>query len=66
MFMSTLLKDLLTDLGYQVVAEASDDSSAVSLYKEKTIHHFSLTVLFVLYILAMFYIGCTILLKQEV
>jgi two-component system, chemotaxis family, chemotaxis protein CheY len=36
MFMRNLLKNLLTDNGYQVVAEASDGSSAVSLYKEKT------------------------------
>jgi two-component system, chemotaxis family, chemotaxis protein CheY len=35
-FMRILLKNLLTDNGYQVVAEASDGSSAVSLYKEKT------------------------------
>ncbi|AEH48864.1 response regulator [Parageobacillus thermoglucosidasius] len=35
MFMRNLLKNLLTDNGYQVVAEASDGSSAVSLYKEK-------------------------------
>jgi two-component system chemotaxis response regulator CheY len=36
MFMRKLLKNLLTDNGYQVVAEASDGSSAVSLYQEKT------------------------------
>jgi two-component system, chemotaxis family, chemotaxis protein CheY len=36
MFMRNLLKNLLTDNGYQVVAEAFDGSSAVSLYKEKT------------------------------
>jgi two-component system, chemotaxis family, chemotaxis protein CheY len=36
MFTRNLLKKLLTDNDYQVVAEASDGSSAVSLYKEKT------------------------------
>jgi two-component system, chemotaxis family, chemotaxis protein CheY len=36
MFTRNLLKKLLTDNGYQVVAEASDGSNAVSLYKEKT------------------------------
>lgn len=35
-FLRNLLKNLLSDNGYQVVAEASDGSSAVSLYKEKT------------------------------
>jgi two-component system, chemotaxis family, chemotaxis protein CheY len=35
MSMKNLLKNLLTDNDYQVVAEASDGISAVSLYKEK-------------------------------
>ncbi|RAK18713.1 two-component system chemotaxis response regulator CheY [Anoxybacillus vitaminiphilus] len=34
-FMRNLLKNLLNENGYKVVAEASDGSSAVSLYKEK-------------------------------
>ncbi|OXB94595.1 response regulator [Parageobacillus galactosidasius] len=36
MFMRNLLKNLLTANGYQVIAEASDGSNAVSLYKEKS------------------------------
>ncbi|AEH49195.1 response regulator [Parageobacillus thermoglucosidasius] len=35
-FTRNLLKKLLTDNGYQVVAEASDGNNAISLYQEKT------------------------------